>query len=69
VIPKLTRQDQHKWKDKDKDNDDDNNNNNNNNNNVTAILVLLFSNMNTMKNNTRIAATWCSLGTWFVSGI
>jgi len=27
------------------------------------------SNMNTMNSNTRIAATRCSLGTWFVSGI
>ena len=27
------------------------------------------SGMSTMNNNTRIAATQCSLGTWFVSGI
>jgi hypothetical protein len=27
------------------------------------------SDMSTMNNNTRIAATRCSLGTWFVSGI
>jgi hypothetical protein len=28
-----------------------------------------ISNMSTMNSNTRIAATQCSLGTWFVSGI
>jgi hypothetical protein len=27
------------------------------------------SDMSTMNNNTRIVTIWCSLGTWFVSGI
>jgi hypothetical protein len=45
--------------------DDDNNNNNNNNNNSNSGT----SDIRTMNSNTRIAATQCSLGTCFVSGI
>jgi hypothetical protein len=49
-------------KDDDDDDDDDNNNNNNNNNAGTG-------NIGTINSNDRIAATMCTLGTRFVSGI
>jgi len=45
--------------------DNEDNNNNNDNNKVNAET----NDMSTMNSNTRIAATQCSLGTWFVSGI
>jgi hypothetical protein len=53
------------------------NNNNNNNNNIILkykdltieIVNAGTSDMSTMNRNTRIVATRCSLGTWFVSGI
>jgi hypothetical protein len=47
---------------------DINNNNNNNNNNNTMVSSQELA-MSTMNSNTRIAATQCSLETWFVSGI
>jgi hypothetical protein len=46
----------------DGDNDDNDNSNNNNNNNNNIIIC-------TMNNKSRIAATLCTLETWFVSGI
>jgi glycerol-3-phosphate cytidylyltransferase-like family protein len=58
------------------DDDDDDDSNNNNNNNLESANVKRYngvntetSDMSTMNSNTSIAATRCSLGTWFVSGI